>query len=171
MLEYIASTGTPSGSFLEIDSIPNTYNSLYISGVMSCSGTTVGDAYMRFNTVTTSTYNFVLGGERDGSTNTSYTSSTNEGMFGRLPDDDMNVGFVYAPVWMDIFAYRGDQPGNLGWYSLASYVDTTTTSQNQFYSGWYTEDSTADITKIQFITSQGAWDSDTEFHLYGRTTS
>ena len=48
MLEYIASTGTPSGSFLEIDGIPATYNSLLVTGVMSCTGTTVGDAYMRF---------------------------------------------------------------------------------------------------------------------------
>ena len=114
----------------------------------------------------------MYGGLRDSDTTSAgYTGTTNEGHFGRLPDDDMNVGYVYAPVYLEIFAYRGDQPGNAGWYSLSSYSDTASTSQNQFYTGWYSEDATANITKIQFITSQGGWDADTEFNLYGRTTS
>tara|TARA_B100000427_G_scaffold327798_1_gene339365 strand:+ start:645 stop:1160 length:516 start_codon:yes stop_codon:yes gene_type:complete len=169
-LEYIASTGTPSGSFLEIDNIPNTYNSLQITGAMSNDSTTVADCYMRFNDVTTTTYNSMYGGWRDGSTS-NYNMTNNEAHFGRGPDQDMNVGFVYAPVYVDIFAYRGDQPGNLGWFSIASYANGTSDGVCQFYSGWYSEDATADLTKIQFITSQGSWDADTVFHLYGRTTS
>lgn len=171
MFEYIASTGTPSGSALEIDGIPATFNSLNITGVMSNTSTDVGDCYMRFNDVTTTTYNSNYGGLRDGSSTSTYYMTNNEAHFGRSPDEDMNVGYVYAPVWIDIFAYRGDQPGNAGWYSMATYVDGASTSQNQFYTGWYAEDSTADITKIQFYTSQGSWDADTVFHLYGRTTS
>lgn len=171
MLEYITSTGTPAGSFLTIDNIPNTYNSLMITGVMSCSGTTVGDAYMFFNEDTASNYHWMYGGLRDGSSTSTGYNNNNEAHFGKLPDDDMNVGFVYAPVYLEIFAYRGDQPGNLGWYSLASYSDTASTSQNQFFTGWYSGDATADLTKIQFITSQGSWDADTKLNLYGRTTS
>ena len=169
-LEYVASTGTPSGSFLEIDNIPNTYNSLQITGAMSCTGTTTADCYMRFNTVTTTTYNSMYGGWRDGSTST-YNMTNNEGHFGRAPNDNHNVGYVYAPLYLEIFAYRGNQPGNLGWYSIATYANGSSDGNCQFYTGWYAEDSTADLTKIQFITSQGSWDADTVFHLYGRTTS
>jgi len=171
MLEYIASTGTPSGSFLEIDNIPDTYNSLMITGVMSVTGTTVADCYMFFNGDTASVYNTMYGGLRDSNSNSVYNFSNNEAHFGRGPTDSMNVGYVYAPVYLEIFAYRGDQPGNLGWYSLSSYVDQSSSSQNQFYSGWYSGNDAADLTRIQFITSQGSWDADTELHLYGRTTS
>ena len=170
-LEYVASTGTPAGSFLEIDNIPNTYNSLQITGAISCTGTTVGDCYFRFNDVTNSSYGWMYGGYRDNSSSQGSYTKNSEGHFGRLPDDDMNVGYVYAPVYIEIFAYRGDQPGHLGWYSLSSYADSSSSSQCQFFTGFYDASATTDLSKIQFITSQGAWDDDSVFHLYGRTTT
>tara|TARA_B100000401_G_C52594065_1_gene618657 strand:- start:399 stop:740 length:342 start_codon:yes stop_codon:yes gene_type:complete len=113
----------------------------------------------------------MYGGYANGaSSSTSYTMN-NEGHFGNLPDDDMNAGFVYAPVYIEIFAYRGDQPGHLGWYSMSSYADGSSTSQCKFFTGFYNASATTDLSKIQFITSQGSWDDDSVFHLYGRTTT
>ena len=174
-LEYIGETGSPSGSTLTITSIPDTYLNLYITGIMHCTGTTEGTAYMRFNNVTTSTYSWMAGGcNTSGTIGTQNQSAGNEAQFAICnPDADYNVGTAVAPVEIEIFSYRGDQPGNAGWLSNNTFAgwNTSTGGPCMLVGGYYTEDEDVDISEIDFYTSQGAWGAHTKFYLYGRTES
>ena len=175
MLVYLGETPTPTSSFLEINNIPTTYESLVIKGQIGCTGTTEANAYMFFNGITTSTYRWMAGGRNTaGTTTTENSASTNEGMFARSnPDAGFNVGTIVAPVEIEFWSYRGDQPGNMGWYSLNGLAawDGSHGGNIMFVNGVYTEDQSVDVTRIQFITSQGSWSSHTKLYLYGRTSS
>ena len=174
MMEYIASTGTPAGSSLTFTSIPNTFNSLYMTGILHITGSSIGGGYFRFNSDSGSNYSYIGAGPYNGNTSTGSVTygAGGEGYFASIPMASYNVGACVTNVEIELWGYRkaATDPGVAGWLCNNSFTNSSSQNEYRFWTGWYS-DQTSDITQIDLITSQGSWSTHSKVHLYGRTDS
>lgn len=178
MYEFLATSAATSGSSTTITFASlsiGAYDSIHVSGVMSGTAQSTAYAYLTLNSVTSTTYGWNVRGMENGNASPSAgdnSNASNQGRFGRVPGSHLNSASIYASVNMDIWGHRGTSafPGRPAWLCQGGFVDTAGAS----YVGWgggYNINISAPITDIKFVLNNGTWATNTQFHLYGRTTS
>lgn len=178
MYEFLATSAATSGSSTTITfaglSI-GAYDSIHVSGVMAGTAQSTAYAYLTLNSVTTTTYGWNVRGMENANaapSNGDNNNASNQGRFGRVPGSNLSGATIYASVNMDIWGHRGTSafPGRPAWLCQGGFVDTVSAS----YVGWgggYNNSISTPISDIKFVINNGTWAVNTQFHLYGRTTS